>query len=201
MKILSATFIKSCTNVSQLPSDGLPQIAFCGRSNCGKSSLLNVLTSRRGLAKVSRTPGRTQLINLFLINEKFYFVDLPGFGFARVTRKKKEELGEMITAYVQQAPELIGMVSLLDIRHKPSVQDRIMDEFLIEEEIPVLHVATKSDKVGSSKREKHLKIIRETLKLEKSNPIIKVSSLKYTGIKELLRAIDENFVRPDLEVS
>lgn len=201
MKILSATFIKSCSKVSQLPNDGLPQIAFCGRSNCGKSSLLNVLTSRKGLAKVSRTPGRTQLINLFLINEKFYFVDLPGFGFARVTRKKKEELGEMITSYVQEAPDLVGMVSLLDIRHKPSVQDRIMEEFLVEEEVPTLHVATKADKIGSSKRDKHLKIIRETLKLEKSDPIMKVSSLKYTGIKELLRAIDENFVRPDLEVS
>lgn len=201
MKILSATFIKSCSKVNQLPSDGLPQIAFCGRSNCGKSSLLNVLTSRKGLAKVSRTPGRTQLINLFLINEKFYFVDLPGFGFARVTRKKQEELGEMITSYVQEAPELIGMVSLLDIRHKPSVQDRIMEEFLIEEEVPILHVATKADKIKASKRDKHLKIIRETLKLEKSDPIMRVSSLKYTGIKELLRAIDENFVRPDLEVS
>ena len=199
MKIQSATFLKSCSKVNQLPKDGLPQIAFCGRSNCGKSSLLNVLTNRKGLAKVSRTPGRTQLINLFLINEKFYLVDLPGFGFAKVTKKKQNELGEMITSFVQEAPDLIGMVFLLDIRHKPSAQDRIMQEFLVEEELPTLHVATKADKIGSSKRPKHLKIIRESLTLEKSDPIIMVSSLKYTGIKELLRALDERFLQPDLE--
>lgn len=199
MKIHSATFLKSCSKVNQLPRDGLPQIAFCGRSNCGKSSLLNVLTNRKGLAKVSRTPGRTQLINLFLINEKFYLVDLPGFGFAKVTKKKQNELGEMITSFVQEAPDLIGMVFLLDIRHKPSAQDRIMQEFLVEEELPTLHVATKADKIGSSKRPKHLKIIRESLTLEKSDPIIMVSSLKYTGIKELLRALDERLLQPDLE--
>jgi GTP-binding protein len=199
MKILNATFIKSCTQVSGLPRDELPQIAFCGRSNCGKSSLLNVLTGRKGLAKVSKTPGRTRLINLFLINQSFYLVDLPGFGYAKVTRQKQHELGLMITEYIQQAPLLTGVVFLLDIRHKPSNHDRIMEGLLKDEGIPVIHVATKTDKVGSSKRGKHTKLIKETLNLAKSAPLIMVSSLTHLGIKELLRTVNEVFLRPELK--
>jgi GTP-binding protein len=197
MKIQSAKFIKSCTDVAGLPRDNRPQIAFCGRSNCGKSSLLNVLTSRKGLAKVSRTPGRTRLINLFLVNERFYFVDLPGFGYAKVTKKKRNELGEMITKYVLEAPNLDGVVFLLDIRHKPSAQDRIMEEFLTGEGIPILHVATKADKVGTTKRAKHVKLIRETLGIEKSDPMVMVSSLNHLGIKDLLRNMNDFFEQPE----
>lgn len=194
MKIRNAEFVKGCRKVTELPGD-LPEVAFCGRSNVGKSSLLNTLTGKKGLARVSKTPGRTQQMNLFLCNDSFYLVDLPGFGYAKVSKHKKNQLGTMITAYVQQSPSLNGMVFLLDIRHKPSIHDEIMAEFLVEEEVPTLFVATKADKVGSSKRHAHLKTIRQTLHLPSDLPILPISTLKGQGIRELTQAIEEHFLK------
>ena len=194
MKIQNAEFVLSCPNVSGLPTDGLPHIAFCGRSNCGKSTLLNTLTGRKGLARVSKTPGRTRGINLFSINEDFYFADLPGFGFARVSSKMRFELGALITEYFEGASMLEGVVFLLDIRHKPSRLDQIMQQPLADTGQRVIYVATKSDKIGSTKRARQLKQIRETLALDGDAALLEVSSLERRGIKELLRALEERFL-------
>lgn len=196
MKVKTARFIKSCRKVADLPSDGRPQIAFCGRSNCGKSTLLNELTGKAGLARVSRTPGRTQGINLFLINDAFYFVDLPGFGYASAPAKVQEALGAMITAYIREAPDLAGLVFLLDIRHKPSQDDRAMQGLVLENELPTVYLATKADKIGTTKRARHIKLIRETLELDKEAPVMAISSLKGLNIKEALRRVQEAFL-PD----
>lgn len=198
MKVKSARFVQSCRKVADLPTDGRPQIAFCGRSNCGKSTLLNELTGKAGLARVSRTPGRTQGINLFLINDAFYFVDLPGFGYAQAPAKVQAALGAMITAYIREAPELVGLVFLLDIRHKPSKDDRAMQGLVIENALPTVYIATKADKVGTTRRARHTKVIRETLELPSETAVLPVSSLKGTNIKQALRNIKEAFL-PDAE--
>lgn len=194
MKIQTARFIRGCSAVEQLPTDNLPVIGLCGRSNCGKSTLINTLTRRKGLAKVSRTPGRTRQLNLFLCNERFYLIDLPGFGFVKANKQMQRKLGELITEFIEAAPRLDGIVQLLDIRHKPSVHDQIMWEFLLEHEVPTLHVATKSDKIGQNQRPKHLKQLREGLGLAGEAPIQVVSSLKNKGLRELLGKIERSFL-------
>lgn len=189
MKIRSARFLRGIRNIDELPKDKRPLIGVCGRSNCGKSTLLNALTRSKGLAKVSRTPGRTQEINLFLCNDEFLLADLPGFGFAKVSRKKRFHLGALISEFVLEAPRLDGVIFLLDVRHEPSVHDEAMEELLREEGVPTVHVATKVDKVGKSKLNAHLKAIRTGLQLPAEAPIVPVSSLKKEGMKELLRGI------------
>ncbi|MBX3297045.1 MAG: ribosome biogenesis GTP-binding protein YihA/YsxC [Acidobacteria bacterium] len=163
MKIASAEFIKSAFDATHLVTDGLPEIAFLGRSNVGKSSLLNSLLLRKGLARTSRTPGRTQSINYFLVNSAFYFVDLPGYGYAKVPKAMRQEWGKLAGDYLETRKELALCVQLVDSRHKPSELDIELFDWLVENGRPHIIVATKSDKLSANKLNQSLKLIMETL--------------------------------------
>jgi GTP-binding protein len=150
MKITSATFVKSATSPEHYPRDGRPEVAFMGRSNVGKSSLINSLLGVRGLARTSSTPGRTQLINFFLINDAFYFVDLPGYGYARVPRDIKKHWGPMVEKYLATRRELVLSIVITDSRHEPTELDLLMKEWLEARGKPFIIVATKADKLSSN---------------------------------------------------
>src|SRR5262245_13043929 len=151
MKITSATFVKSATSPEHYPRDGRPEIAFMGRSNVGKSSLINSLLGVRGLARTSSTPGRTQLINFFLINDAFHFVDLPGYGYARVPRDVKKHWGPMVEKYLATRASLVLSIVITDSRQGPTELDLLMKEWLEARGKPFIIVATKADKLSSNK--------------------------------------------------
>jgi GTP-binding protein len=159
MKVTSAEFCKSAFEMQHWPVDGRPEIAFLGRSNVGKSSLLNSLLQRKGLARTSNTPGRTQSINFFLINESFYFVDLPGYGFAKVSKSMRSDWGKMAEEYLSQREQLALSIQLVDSRHKPSQLDLQLHEWLEFNQKDYLVVATKSDKLSSNELTKQVKLI------------------------------------------
>ena len=148
MKIQSATFVTSATTLAGCPPAERPEIAFAGRSNVGKSSLINCLVNRRGLVRTSSTPGRTQLLNFFAINEEFYFVDLPGYGFARAPRPVREQWQPMVRGYLEGRTSLRAVVWLLDVRRDPSPEDLQFLDWLEESEIPTIPVVTKVDKIS-----------------------------------------------------
>jgi GTP-binding protein len=156
MKISSAEFVKSAFNGSQWTTDGLPEIAFLGRSNVGKSSLINSLLLRKGLARTSNTPGRTQSINFFLINGSFYFADLPGYGYAKVSKTMRVEWGQMAEEYLAERDELALCVQLIDSRHKPSPLDLQLNEWLVYHEKPHVIAATKADKLSKNELQRSL---------------------------------------------
>ena len=162
MKITSAEFVKSAFNRAHWVTDGRPEIAFLGRSNVGKSSLINSLLGRRGLARTSNTPGRTQSINFFVINASFYFADLPGYGYARVSKTMRADWGKMAEEYLAEREELALCVQLVDARHEPSKLDKQLNEWLHHYEKPHIVVATKSDKLSRNELQKTLKVIRQT---------------------------------------
>ena len=159
MKIESAEFIKSAFDRSHWPTDGRPEISFLGRSNVGKSSLLNSLLQRKALARTSNTPGRTQSINFFLVNESFYFVDLPGYGYAKVSKSMKEDWGRMAGDYLGRREELRLCIQLVDSRHKPSKLDLQLREWLVVNQKNHIVVATKSDKLSSNELRKQMGLI------------------------------------------
>lgn len=183
MKILSAEFIISAARPEQLPVDARPQIAFAGRSNVGKSSLINALLHRKGLVKTSSTPGKTQLINYFLINEQFYFVDLPGYGYAKAPRSVVDQWAPMIEGYLKDSPHLRAVVLLFDIRREPDARDRRMVEWLRHYQIPLLAVLTKTDKV---KRQEMVNAQRLVAAVLEGDPVpILTSATSGLGMKEL----------------
>jgi GTP-binding protein len=159
MKITSAEFVKSAFERRHWPVDSRPEIAFLGRSNVGKSSLLNSLLQRKGLARTSNTPGRTQSINYFLINDEFYFVDLPGYGFAKVSKSMRADWGKMAEEYLSDREELALCIQLVDSRHKPSQLDLQLHEWLVFNEKNHVVVATKSDKLSANELNKQLRLI------------------------------------------
>jgi GTP-binding protein len=163
MKIISAEFVKSAFESSHWPTDGRPEIAFLGRSNVGKSSLLNSLLQRKGLARTSNTPGRTQSINFFLINDSFYFVDLPGYGFAKVSKSMRSDWGKMAEEYLSQREKLALSIQLVDSRHKPSQLDLQLHEWLEFNQKDYLVVATKADKLSSNELTKQIKLIESDM--------------------------------------
>jgi GTP-binding protein len=191
MKITSAEFIKSTLEPEQYPRDRKPEIAFVGRSNVGKSSLLNKLLGRKGLAKTSGTPGKTQTLNYFLINNAVYFVDLPGYGYAKVPKALKDQWNEVMVAYLQDRPPLKLVVSLMDSRHKPSENDLQMLDILAEAEKPTIIVATKVDKLGQQAREKNLAMIHEALRLDEDSLVLPFSSETGEGVKDLWGVIED----------
>ena len=174
---------------SQYPQEDLPEIAFAGRSNVGKSSLLNLITGRKSLARVSGSPGKTRTINFYRINDEFRIVDLPGYGYAKVSRSESEKWGAMIEGYLEGRSTLLKVVQLVDIRHRPSTQDVQMYEYLKYYGLDGIVAATKADKVGSNQKAKCIKEIRQTLGMKKDDLVIPVSALKKTGDEELLGAI------------
>lgn len=174
----------------QYPEGNLKEIAFAGRSNVGKSSLLNLLTKRRNLARVSGNPGKTRTINFYLINDEFMIVDLPGYGYAKVSKSVSQNWGDMMEMYLAGRENLVKVVQLVDIRHAPSKQDVEMYEYLKYYGLDGLVVATKADKISRNQTMKHIKIIRQTLKLSSEDKVIPVSALKKTGYQELLDELE-----------
>lgn len=176
---------------SQYPLEDIPEIAFAGRSNVGKSSLLNLMTSRKALARVSSAPGKTRTINFYRINDEFRIVDLPGYGYAKVSKSVSDSWGDMMEKYLSSRSNLLKVVQLVDIRHQPTKQDVQMYDYLKHYGLDGIVVATKADKVSSNEAVKCLKVIRETLKLSKDDILIPVSALKKKGTDELLERLDE----------
>ena len=182
MKITSAEFVKSAFNESHWTDDDLAEIAFLGRSNVGKSSLLNSLLNRKGLARTSNTPGRTQSINFFLVNEKFYFVDLPGYGYAKVSKTMRADWGKMAEEYLAGRQELALSVHLIDSRHEPSVLDKALHEWLVYHQKNHIIAATKADKLTKNNLKKNLQAIEKNFP---ESRIIAYSSLTGHGKDEL----------------
>ena len=199
MEITSAEFVISNTDVKKCPAGTFPEYAFIGRSNVGKSSLINMLTARKGLAMTSATPGKTMLINHFLINKNWYLVDLPGYGYARVSEKEKEQWGRMIERYLHSSKQLKAVFLLIDIRHAPSNNDRIMYEWILRNGYQPIIIATKLDKIKRSQLQKQIKLIRETLEVEKDTIVIPFSAETKQGREEIWNLIDE--IRSDAEES
>lgn len=167
MHVTSAEFVKSATKPAHYPPADFPEVAFAGRSNVGKSSLINVLVNRKGLVRTSSTPGRTQLINFFLVNARLMLVDLPGYGFAKVPLAVKKEWGPMIETYLSSRPNLGCVVLILDIRRVPTAEDRQMLQWLRAYDIPTLVVVTKCDKVSKNERARQTEIITRDMGLSR----------------------------------
>ncbi len=182
MKIKSAEFIKSAFKIEHFINDNLPQIAFAGRSNCGKSTLINTLLNRKKLVKTSSKPGFTKSVNYFLINKEFYLVDLPGFGFAKISKKEQLQWDRLITNYFKHSNHLRGVVHLVDIRRLMTEKDLFLIDFFTQLSIPFLIVLTKSDKLSKNEINKSLKKLKNSFGIE--NPIV-TSSFKKTGISDL----------------
>lgn len=182
MKITSAEFVKSAFEMAHWTTDNLPEIAFLGRSNVGKSSLINSLLARKGLARTSNTPGRTQSINFFLINESFYFVDLPGYGYARVSKKMRGDWGTMAEEYLAEREQLRLCIQLVDMRHLPTTLDRQLNEWLLFHGKRHIVAATKADKLN---RKEFTKNLRDIKAIFQHSAILPYSSVKATGKDEL----------------
>ncbi len=194
MRITSAEFLTSAVSPTQYPADGGPEVAFVGRSNVGKSSLINTLLNRRGLAKTSATPGKTRTINFFRVNGTLGFVDLPGYGFAQVSRAERAAWGPMVEQFFRTRQGLQGVVQLIDIRHAPTAEDHRTRAWLLQWQRPLLVVATKVDKIGRPQRSKHLKAIAEGLSLEAEAPLLVFSAQTGEGrekVWEWIRQVTE----------
>ncbi len=190
MIIKKAELVAVAVKKNQYPEDDKKEIAFAGRSNVGKSSLLNLLVNRKNLARVSGSPGKTRTINFYEINDEFRIVDLPGYGYAKVSKSVTENWGDMIEAYLAGRQGLIKVVQLVDIRHTPSAQDVQMYEWLKHYGFDGVVVATKSDKISRNEMMKSIGEIRKTLGLSPEDKVIPVSSLKRTGYDKLMEELD-----------
>ena len=175
----------------QYPPTDLKEVAFAGRSNVGKSSLLNLLTNRRSLARVSGNPGKTRTINFYRSNDAFRIVDLPGYGYAKVSKTESESWGKMMETYLEGRENLVKVVQLVDIRHEPSAQDKQMYEYLRYYGLDGIVVATKADKISRNELQKCVSVIRKSLQMNPEDVIIPVSALKKTGNDKVLEVIAE----------
>ena len=178
------------TRRSQYPDDGKSEFLLVGRSNVGKSSFINTILSRKNLAHTSSKPGKTQTLNFYGVNDKFYLIDVPGYGYANVDKKTQAKFGMMIEEYLEKRSQLKRVFMLIDFRHVPTEDDLLMYNFLKYYNLPVTVVATKSDKVGGSKKEKNLKLILETLDLVVGDDLVVFSSVTKLGVKEVLDKIE-----------
>ncbi|MFU2418369.1 ribosome biogenesis GTP-binding protein YihA/YsxC [Peptacetobacter sp. AB800] len=201
MKIRSSEITMSAVHRHQYPTDGIPEIALAGRSNVGKSSLTNALLNRRNFARTSSTPGKTRTINFYLINKEFFFVDLPGYGYAKVAKSEKDKWGQVMERYLQERDELCAIFLLVDIRHEPTADDKMMYDWIKYYGYDCVVVATKADKISRGQYLKHLSVIRKKLQLEKDEKIIPVSSSKKTGIEELWSEIVEQYRKHGYEIT
>lgn len=179
-----------CGITSKLPANSRPEVAFAGKSNVGKSSLINALMNRKSLARTSSQPGKTQTINFYNVNDSIYFVDLPGYGYAQANEHVKAQWGRMIENYLYQSKQLKVVFLLIDIRHKPSENDCIMYDWIRSHGFQPIIIATKQDKINRSQLQKQLKLIRETLQVEKDTVIIPFSAATKQGREEIYEIID-----------
>ena len=199
MVIKSVQLETVCGITSKLPDNILPEIAFAGKSNVGKSSLINGLMNRKSLARTSAQPGKTQTINYYNINQELYFVDLPGYGYAKASEKEREAWGQMIERYLNTSEKLRAVFLLVDIRHAPSANDRQMFEWMAYVGYDPIVIATKLDKIKRSQIDKQIKIIRQGLGADKETIIVPFSAETKQGREEIWNLIDE--IRSDAEES
>jgi GTP-binding protein len=193
MKIKSSTFVTSAVKQDQYPESILPEIAMVGRSNVGKSSLINMLLNRKNLARTSSTPGKTQLINFFGIDGKFTLVDLPGYGYAKVSKAQKQTWGTIIETYLKGRKNLLEVIQLVDLRHKPTQEDIEMYQWIKSFGFNGIVVATKLDKIKKSQLQKHIKIIRDTLSMDKEDVLVTTSISSKKGKYDVWDIFNELF--------
>ncbi len=188
MRVTLAEFVTSAARPSQVPPPSLPEVAFAGRSNVGKSSLINTLVMRKRLVKTSSTPGKTRMLNFFAVNGRYGFVDLPGYGYARATKGERARWGSLVEGYLKKRPTLRAVVLIMDLRHEPFPTDHQMVEWLGHQKLPAILVATKADKLGRSRRMEQRKRMTEALEVEPDR-IVLFSAKSRLGRPELWRAI------------
>ncbi len=190
MKINKTEFVISAVKPHQYPESEFPEFALAGRSNVGKSSFINKMLNRKALARISSKPGKTQLLNFFNINDLLYFVDVPGYGYAKVSKTERAAWGKMIETYLTTREQLQAVILLVDLRHAPSNDDIMMYDFLKHYNIPAIIVATKADKIKKSQLQKHIKVVRDTLQIEEEDTLIIFSSETGQGKEEAWAAIE-----------
>lgn len=198
MKINTAELMISAVRRSQYPTDNLPEFLLVGRSNVGKSSFINTICNRKKLARVSSSPGKTRNLNFYIINDNFYLVDVPGYGYANVSKQEQKKFGLMIEDYLEKRSNLKRVYMLIDFRHKPSEDDLLMYKFLKYYKLPVTVIATKVDKVAPSKKEKAKKVILQTLDLEMGDIFIPFSNLTKEGRDAVIKEIEDLIVEETL---
>ena len=195
MIIKSVNLETVCGITSKLPDNTLPEVAFAGKSNVGKSSLINALMNRKSYARISATPGKTQTINFYNINEAMYLVDLPGYGYAKVSQSEKEKWGKMIERYLHGSPQLKKVFLLIDIRHVPSENDCMMYDWIVDNGYEPVIICTKLDKIKRSQVQKNLKLIREKLDLVPGTTMIPFSAQTKQGRDEIWNLIEETLAQ------
>lgn len=183
-----------CGITSVLPDNDKPEIAFAGKSNVGKSSLINALMNRKSYARISAAPGKTQTINYYNINEELYLVDLPGYGYARVSEKEKEQWGKMVERYLHSSKQLKAVFLLIDMRHDPSANDKVMYQWILSQGYRPVIIATKSDKLKRSQIQKHVKMVSEGLGLAPGTKLIPFSSVTKQGREDIWQFIEEEYL-------
>lgn len=193
MKVTSSEIIISAVKPEQYPESALPEFALAGRSNVGKSSFINKMLNRKGLARISSKPGKTQTLNFYLINEVLHFVDVPGYGYAKVSKSERAAWGKMIETYFTTREQLKAVVLIVDLRHPPTEDDVMMYDFLKHYEIPCVVIATKADKIPKGKWQKHAKVVREKLDFDANDHIVVFSSETGEG-KDKAWAILESYM-------
>ncbi|RAL26689.1 ribosome biogenesis GTP-binding protein YihA/YsxC [Thermoflavimicrobium daqui] len=191
MKVTQVEFEVSAVKPAQYPDEVLPEIALAGRSNVGKSSLINCLIERKNLARTSSKPGKTQTINFYRINNQMFFADVPGYGFARVSKSIRAAWGKMMEAYFTERKSLKAVIQVVDLRHPPTADDQSMYQFLKYHQLPVVVVATKADKIPKGKWQKYLKVTKETLQIQPKDHLILFSAQTRQGKEELWHLIEE----------
>lgn len=189
MKVTSSEIVISAVKPAQYPEGDLPEVALAGRSNVGKSSFINKMLGRKGLARISSKPGKTQTLNFYIINEILHFVDVPGYGYAKVSKKEREAWGKMIETYITSREQLRAVILLIDLRHPPTSDDVLMYNFLKHYDIPTIVVTTKADKIPKGKWQKHAKVIKDALEIEKTDPLVIFSSETGLGKDEAWKTI------------
>lgn len=183
-----------CGITSKMPENRLPEIAFAGKSNVGKSSLINALMNRKSYARISGTPGKTQTINFYNINREFYLVDLPGYGYAKVSEQEKEKWGQMVERYLHGSKQLRAVFLLIDIRHDPSANDKMMYDWIVAQGYRPIIIATKLDKIKRSQIDKQLKAVRQGLGLPPGTTVIPFSSVTKQGRDEIWELAEREYL-------
>ena len=186
-----------CGITSKLPENDKPEIAFAGKSNVGKSSLINALMNRKSYARISATPGKTQTINFYNINDEMYLVDLPGYGYAKVSEQEKAQWGKLIERYLHGSAQLKAVFLLIDIRHAPSANDKMMYDWIVEQGFQPIIIATKLDKLKRSQVQKQLKLVKEGLHLVPGTKIIPFSSVTKQGREEIWELVENEYLGLD----
>lgn len=191
MKVHNVELVISAVRPAQYPETELPEFALAGRSNVGKSSFINKLIGRKSMARISSKPGKTQTLNFYKIEEDLFFVDVPGYGYAKVSKSEREAWGKMIETYITSREQLRAVVQIVDLRHPPSKDDQMMYDFMKHYNIPCIIIATKADKIPKGKWDKHKKIVREGLDMEKGDPLIVFSSETGLGTEAAWQEIEK----------